>query len=319
MSQDTYISTKALAKLVEEKQPGDRVISFSQYSKYFTCPKSWEINYIQKVKESDESIHLVFGQAIHSVIQDWLKMIYTESVRKANEMDLHKMLLAAMTKEYAERKEKFGKHFSTPAELASFYNDGCAILDYLRKKRGSYFTTRKVKLIAIEFPVMAQVHEDYPTIKLTGFIDLIFYDEDLLKYIIIDIKTSTKGWNDYKKKDETTTDQVLIYKGHFAKLLNVDISKIDVKYFIVKRKIDPDSLWVQKRIQEFSPSNGKVSLNRVSKNLRKFVEQCFNYDGTYKTDKTYPAIAGKNFKNCLFCKYDTREDLCPRSNRICNE
>lgn len=313
----TFISDPKLANKVEVKKEGDRSISFSQYTKYFKCPRSWELNYILKIKEQKESIDLVFGQAMHTVIQAWLKVIYTESVRKSTEMDLNKMLLAEMSKEYSERKEKMQGHFSTPEELASYFNDGVEILAYLQKKRTTYFSTKKVKLIAIEFPVVAPVHEDYPTIKLIGYIDLIFYDEDLKKYFIIDIKTSTRGWNDYKKKDEFTTDQVLIYKWHFAKLLNTDINNIAVTYFIVKRKIDPDSLWPQKRIQEFSPSNGKVSLNRVSKNLKKFIEECFNYDGSYKVDKIYPAFGGKNLKNCLWCPYDTREDLCPKNNRIC--
>ena len=317
-STGTYIYKPSLEKKIPIiDKDKHRVVSFSQYTKYFKCPKSWELRYIKKHKESKESIDLVFGQAMHSVIQEWLKVIYTETVKKANLMDLSKMLLQTMTSEYGERKAKQGEHFSTPEELSSYFNDGVEILNYLVKKRTRYFTTKKMTLIAIEFPVAASIHENYPTIKLNGFIDLIFLDENSGKYYIIDLKTSTRGWNDYKKKDELTTDQVLIYKKYLADLLQVDISLIVVSYFILKRKLQADSLWPQKRIQEFSPSSGKVSLNRVNKNLRKFVEDCFNTDGSYNTEKNYPAMAGKNYYNCVFCPYDEREDLCPKNNRIC--
>ena len=42
----TFISDPKLANKVEVKKEGDRSISFSQYTKYFKCPRSWELNYI---------------------------------------------------------------------------------------------------------------------------------------------------------------------------------------------------------------------------------------------------------------------------------
>lgn len=317
--ESTFISRPGLAKKIQKlnsNNDGIKSISYSQYSKYFKCPRAWELNYIHKIKEPSESIDLVFGQAMHTVIQLWLKTIYTDSVKKADALNLNELLMAEMASEYKLRKEKMNGHFSSPEELTSYYRDGVEILNYLKKKRTAYFSTKKTELVAIEMPINMNLHEDY-NIKLIGFIDLVFYHENSETYSVIDIKTSTRGWGDYKKKDPMTTDQVLLYKKYITDLLDIDISKVEVVFFILKRKLNEDSMWPQKRIQEFSPSSGKVSMNRISKNLHRFIEECFNPDGSYRTDKIYPATAGTKFQNCTFCIYDSNEEVCPKSKRIC--
>lgn len=313
----SQVFDKKLKSLIKEKSDGT-IISFSQYSKYFKCPKSWELTYIKKHKIPSESIDLVFGQSMHSVIQEWLRTIYTESVKKANLMDLNRMLLDNMKSEYILRKEKMGNHFCTPEELTSYYHDGIEILNYLKKKRSAYFTTKKVSLVAIEYPINMNIHKDY-AVNLIGYLDLIFKEEYDNSYHIIDIKTSTRGWNDYKKKDQLLTDQLLLYKKYLVDELGMEVDKVNITYFILKRKIDVNSLYPQKRIQEFRPSSGKVSMNRISKQLNQFVTECFNPDGTYNIDRIYPPMAGYNMKNCMFCPFNDREDLCPKEKRICNE
>lgn len=312
---DSFINNNKFKKLVTEDFRG-RQISFSQYGKYFKCPASWKLSYIDKIKISSESIDLVFGQAMHTVIQSWLKVIYTQTVKKANEMDLNKMLLDNMKSEYLSRMKKQGAHFSTPEEMSSYFNSGVEILNYLKKKRTAYFSTKHTELIAIEYPLCYIVDEKNPNIRFTGYVDLIFYNKQSKKYTVIDLKTSGTGWSDYKKKDDLTTDQLLIYKKILADILKVDPASIDIIYFILKRKINEDSLWPQKRIQEFSPASGTISLKRIEKRLQEFVSQCFTETGDFNVKRHYPAMAGNNMKNCLFCSYNT-EQLCPTKDRIC--
>jgi len=316
-SESTIILDKKLIKLCPNETHDKKTISYSQYSKYIKCPKSWELRYIHKHYSTKESVDLVFGQAMHTTIQKWLHVLYSVSVKKANEMDLSSILLTNMKSEYSARMEKSPDHFSSSEQLASYYSDGVSILNYLKKKRTLYFTTKKFKLAAIEYPVQLKIHPDFD-ILLNGFLDLIFIDETDNSYLIIDIKTSARGWNDYKKKDTVTTDQILVYKKFLCSLLGVDINKINVTYLILKRKLNEDSLWPQKRVQEFSPSNGKLSLSRVEKQFKQFIEECFNKDGSYNTERKYPAFSGIKKMNCLYCPYNTQEDLCPSSNRIEN-
>ena len=51
------------------------------------------------------------------------------------------------------------------------------------------------------------------------------------------LKTSTMGWNKWQKKDENKTQQLLLYKQFYSKMYNHPIEKIEVEYFIVKRKL----------------------------------------------------------------------------------
>lgn len=312
---ETIIFDKKIEKNVKLKTPQDNIVSFSQYSKYLKCPRSWYLNYIEKIKISNESIELVFGQAMHTTVQHWLTILYTKTIKAATEFDFESFFMNELKTEYIVRKEKHGSHFSTPEELASYYNDGIQTLKYLIKKHSVYFSKKKMRLIAIEMPLLCEILPSHPTVKFNGFIDLIIYSEFDNKYYLIDLKTSTKGWNAYKKKDILTTDQLVLYKYYISKQFNIPLESIEIKYFILKKKIDEDSLWPQKRIQEFSPSDGSVSINRVRKNIEKYVSECFNRDGTYNVNRQYPAYSGVGERNCMFCIYDQSEN-CPKSNRI---
>lgn len=294
----------------------DKMVSFSQFSKYRKCPRSWELYYVRKKRFPDESIHLVYGTAMHTTIQAFLHTCYTQSVKAANAMDLHQILLEELKSEYKDRLEKCdGVHFSTKEELGTFWMDGCAILDFLKKKRTLYFSTKGTKLMAIELPLLVSPDPNRPTIKLQSHLDLIFYDTDLKKYTIFDIKTSTRGWNEKKRKDKTTTDQLVLYKKLFCDKFGIDPKQVDVVYFILRQKIDPDSLWPIKRVSEFKPASGNVSMKKVMRAFHEFLDDCFDENGQY-LDKKHPAIAGKFLYNCRFCPYDEHEDLCPRDNRI---
>lgn len=294
----------------------DKLVSFSQFAKYRKCPRSWELHYVRKKRFPDESIHLVYGTAMHTTIQMWLHTCYTKRVKDGNAMDLHQLLLDELKREYMERvKKNNGEHFSSKEELGTFWMDGCAILDFLKRKRTTYFSSKNTKLMAIELPMIVEPDPDRPNIRLQSHLDLIFYDTVSKKYTIIDLKTSTRGWGKKKRKDKNTTDQLVLYKKLFCDKFGIDPKQVDVVYFILRQKIDPDSLWPIKRVSEFKPSNGNVSMNRVIRDFDEFLNDCFDEDGQYK-DKKHPAIAGKFFYNCRFCPYDEHEDLCPKENRI---
>ncbi len=98
-------------------------------------------------------------------------------------------------------------------------------------------------------------------------------------------------------------------------MYDLPYDRVDVEYFIVKRKIDLDSLYPQKRIQVFAPSNGKLTIKKLEKEFLDFLRTCFNEDGTY-IDRKHPAIAGENYYNCRFCVFNENEELCPKSDRI---
>ena len=59
-----------------------------------------------------------------------------------------------------------------------------------------------------------------------------------------------------------------------------------------------------KRVQKFSPINGKPSINKVVNNLNQFLQESF-IDGEYNTDHTY--IQRPSKKNCKYCEFNQTE------------
>ena len=67
-------------------------ISYSQLSMYGDCPLRWKLNYVDKLSVSEPSIHLLFGTAMHEVIQTWLEVMYHDSVKNSNKLNLEQRL-----------------------------------------------------------------------------------------------------------------------------------------------------------------------------------------------------------------------------------
>lgn len=274
-------------------------ISYSQTLSYNTCPHQWALSYVKGLQVYKPSIHTVFGTALHEVVQEWLTELYEGSVKKATEMNLGVLLEEKLYTIYAQEKEKYGEHFSSSAELSEFHNDGVEILKYIKKKRSAYFGTKYLKLVGVEIPLLYQLADN---IFFKGYIDIVLYDVQDNRYIIFDIKTSTSGWSEYAKKDDKKIAQLLLYKEFLAKQFSIDVEKVDVKYFIVKRKVPDDPMYpsMGRRIQEFIPPSGKIKRGQATNALSKFIEDAFDKEGKY-VDKDYEQRPSKS--NCMFCNY----------------
>lgn len=312
--------TKGIFGLCANKGLGDgeRLVSWSQYTRYKKCPKQWKLRYIDKHKILDQSIYLVYGTAMHEVIQKYLYVMYTDSVKAADSLNLQEMLGSELRKEYMKSYEESGVHFSDPVELSRYYEYGTQILKFLRKKRRRYFNSKTMELIGIELPIFNEPHPNYPKVKMQQYLDLVFYDKTVKKYTIIDIKTSTKGWNKWKRREKLTTDQVVLYKYYFCEMFDIDPKNVDVEYFILRNIVDEDAEYPPPRISQFKPSNGSISLKRVSKEFKEFIEEVFNEGGEYNKDRVYHGFRGRNNFNCRYCPYNEMHDLCPPENRIDN-
>lgn len=300
---------------IREPQQGERKISYSQYAMYDKCPKQWELAYVRNLREFTQSIHTLFGTAFHETLQAYLTTMYEKTAKAADELDLNNMLLSTMRELYKEAVEKMGEHFSNKFELMEFYEDGVAILDFIKRHRGKYFSAKHEELVGIELPIYYPADED-KGIFMLGYLDVVLRDKRTDEIVIIDIKTSTMGWNKYQKADKLKLSQLVLYKEYFAKQYGWDVEKIKVKFMIVKRKLIEGAMFPQKRVQEVIPASGKPTRNKLLKSIESWINTCFNNEGEYNTEKEYPAIAGKNKKNCKYCDFALRDELCPMANRI---
>ena len=275
-------------------------ISYSQLSMYSECPLRWKLNYVDKLRVSESNIYLIFGTAMHEVLQTYLEIMYYDSVKNANFLNLEEMLRDKLIEQFKKAEETDGKTPCTKEDLQEFFQDGCDILDFFKKKRGEYFSRRGYKLIGCEVPIDVELKKN---INMIGYIDIVILDEIHNTLKIYDIKTSTMGWNKWQKKDENKTQQLLLYKQFYSKQYNHPIDKIEVEYFIVKRKLWEKAMFPQKRVQKFSPASGKPSLNKVANRLDIFLNEAFTDDGEKKDDM----VATPSKKACRWCEFNQTE------------
>ena len=299
---------KGLVKKVWESKIKQRPskykhISYSSLSTYNKCPKLWELQYLRGEVPFKQNIYTCFGTAMHETIQEWLTVMYHDKVKAANDMNKHQLLYSNMIKAYKQGKAQNGhEHFSNQDELTKFWIDGKHILDFLQKKRGGYFSTRNTMLAGVETLLYQEIK---PGVVFKGLVDLVFYHPNTDRWTIMDIKTSTRGWSPEYKKNPNLTAQVILYREFFSKQFGIDKDKIDVQFFIVKRRVPVDAEFaiMQRRVQEFSPASGPRKTKQVIESMNKFIKDVIDENGKY-IDKEYECSSplGKCKDCCEFVK-----------------
>jgi len=273
-------------------------VSYSSISTYAKCPKLWEMQYLRNQVPFTQNIYTCFGTAMHETIQEWLTVMYHDSVKNANNINLDKLLYANLVKSYKQGRAMMkGEHFSTADQLQEFWLDGKHILNFLSKKRAAYFSTKSMMLAGVETLLYQEIK---PGVMFKGLVDLVFYHPNNDTWTIIDIKTSTSGWRDKQKKNPNLTAQVILYKEFFAKQFGVDKDKINVEFFIVKRRVpaEADYAIMQRRVQEFRPNAGPRKTKQVITQMNNFIADVINEEGEY-VDKEYKCT--NPFGKCEHC------------------
>jgi hypothetical protein len=316
MKQGNYINP--VYKLsIRDAESVPRRISYSQWSMWEKCPRQWKLAYIDGLAPFQASIDTCFGTAFHETLQYYLTVMYTESVKRADALDLRGILTNKLREEYTRNvTDSGGEHFSNPLQLAEYLEDGVAILEWFKKRRATYFSTKDWELVGIEIELCEPASERNPSVYWYGFIDVVLRHVPTNTIHILDIKTSRSGWNKHQKSDSVKAAQLVAYKNYFSRQFGVPQENITVEFFIVKRKLIEDSMFPQKRVQQFKPAAGTVTQKKIQRQIDTFVESCFEADGTKKADGNYPAVAGKGDKHCKYCPFKTDYENCPREGRI---
>ncbi len=281
-----------------------RSVSYSQFSMWSKCPHQWYLTYVEKKQPYQASIHTVFGTAFHETLQQYITVMYEQSGAAADKMDLESLFQERFREVYASEYKAAGTHFTNAEEMADFFDDGIAMLKWIKARRNKIFTIRRMKLLGIELPLLLKVANN---IYYKAFIDFALYDEDLNKVYIYDIKTSTRGWSDSEKRDDQKTAQVLLYKEYFAKQFGWDVEQIEVEFFIVKRKIYEKAEYPIPRVQSFKPASGKTKRRQTIERFEDFIKDCFDEFGKPQI-KSYIKNIGESA--CKWCPYNNNNELC---------
>jgi len=286
----------------------EKAISYSQLSMYRSCPQKWALQYRDGHYTSESSIHMTFGTAIHETIQNYLDVMYEKSGAEADRMDLESYFEERFRKTYLkDYKSNKNVHFSDPVEMKEFFDDGVEILKYFKKKRNQYFSKKGWHLVKCELPLLISPNSAYKNVLYRGYLDVVLYHEPTNTIKIIDIKTSTRGWQDKEKKNEDKQFQLILYKKFFAEQHNFPVDNIDIEFFIVKRKLFESEEYVIPRIQLFKPASGKIKMSRAEKAMNEFIGEVFTSEGKFKEEMFVP---NPSKFNCTFCPFKDKKDLC---------
>lgn len=283
-------------ELIEKKR-----VSFSQYSVYLKCPHKWELDYVQDKREKDQTVHTTFGTAIHYAIQNYLTQYFGGTFKNPTNRSISDIVYNDFVSKFTETYQEVENQ--SKDEFTEFCIDGRHILYELFKPDvfQKYFSKDDYELVGIEVPLNADLINN---VEFVGFIDVLLKYKATNRYKIIDIKTSSAGWNKYTKEDEGKYVQLLLYKHVYSNRFKVNEEDIDVEFFIVKRRITQSSNYFasNSRIQTFVPSNGKRIIRTSITKFVDFLNDGFNPDGSYKTNH-FIQNPGPYNKNCKYCQY----------------
>ena len=277
------------------KEVKQKTVSHSQFSIWFTCPHKFFHDYILHEKVFEDSIHMSFGTAIHEAIQLYLQTLYTIGEKEAEAIDVITTFIDAFKREVEKKKIPH-----TPADFEEFVDDGKNIISEFKDpvNRMRYFPRDKWEWVGIELEINEPL---FNNVNLTARLDLVLKEKSSGNIRIVDLKTSGRGWQ-YEKEDFTKTSQLVLYKAIYSKKYNIPLSKINVEFFILKRKIYENARYEQSRIQIFKPSAYQKDVSQVIEEFSKFVKHCFTPEGIHNINQKYPKIPNKG-KNCRYCPY----------------
>ena len=271
-------------------------VSYSQFSTWYSCRYKFYLDRVKGLRTFEDNVSTCFGTAMHEAIQLYIETLYKKSAKDADKHDLNDVFRKAFDRELNDKKVTI-----TNEMHEEYYFDSDNIITAFTNtaNRIKHFPSNKYEFIGIEDEIIMPIKNN---VEFICYIDVVLKEKSSGRYRIIDIKTSTSGWNNYQKQDEAKISQLLLYKTFFSRKYNVDMNMIDVEFFILKRKLWENYAYPQSRIQTFVPKNNQQTVAKAINIFAEFVTECFTPEGKFIEDvKVYLKNPGKAKKNCKYC------------------
>lgn len=263
-------------------------ISYSELSKYMECGHRHFLDKVLHLEPFETSIHLIFGNAIHSAFEMGVKKGLTKEQRIAH---FRYKFTKDMNDEMKEHPD-FNK-------LDEFTLQGENIIKILSIEK----MIEKYEVISAEEPLYEKLHAQY---RFKGFIDLVLRNKENLRYLIIDYKTSTEPWDvNKKKKDEVFMNQMRLYKYFYARKFSIPMNMIDCKYIVLNRL-------KSKKLPELGfGSIQPVEIYSNIEDIEKSIMMVGNVMKSIHIDRIFPKVKlTGNSKGCFFCPHKNNPTLC---------
>lgn len=222
-------------------------ISFSELKIWNDCPFKHKLIYIDKVKEFKGSEHTAFGTAMHYVCENLVIDPKTKCMDLFNSKFIEELKLLKDSNIELDKKL-----------VNSMRIQASQIVNYILPALKNTFNNFEV--VSVEEELMEKINDD---LHFKGFIDLVIKKDDM--YHVIDWKTCSWGWDSKRKADRMTTYQLTLYKYFFALKHNIDPSKIDTHFALLKRTAKKNN------VEIFKVTSGAKKTDNALKLLNKSI------------------------------------------------
>ena len=193
-------------------------ISYSELRDWKFCSNYHKLTRIDGLAGFTGNEYTAFGTSMHSVCDK--KMLNEQ-------FDEEAYFLSEFEKNISELDDNLE---IKPNLIESMRDAGARIIPHIipvvQEKFGNY------EVVSTEEKIMVPIEGTNYNFK--GFIDLVIKTEDG-RYHVIDWKTCSWGWDMRKRTDPMVTYQLTLYKKFFAQKHNIDPSKIDTHFILLKR------------------------------------------------------------------------------------
>lgn len=248
--------------------------SYSEVAIWMECGWRHKLQYLEKTDLEPKNIHLVFGTAVHGIME-----IYFNEKRLPSSEEVVEMFDVLMKKEEVVLGEKDG----TMKEWQDKLVDIAATVSQWFEEEFKPYT-----FVSCEELIYEDI--DGTDRKFKGYIDLIIKVLDKNgdeKYLIIDFKTANVSWPKTKRQDKKKLFQLYLYKKYWGEKNNIPVDDIIGCYILVKKNTKQGEIAFEKFFVDITPEMLEEAQNTIIKMMK------------YLKKKLYI----KNFKSCFFCPY----------------
>ena len=251
-------------------------ISFSELKNWKECPYRHKLIYVDKLPHFEGNEFTAFGTAIHTVCEQ------TIPNNSKNPLKIFEKNFSNELKILTDNGKKLNDGL-----VKDMQNQAIPICEQVLPAVKNYFG--KFKVVSVEEEILEPITEfDSYNRKFKGFIDMVIKTTDD-KYHIIDWKTCSWGWSRDKKSNPMTSYQLTYYKNYFSKKHNIDPSKIETYFVLLKRTAKKQNVEVYRVTSGFK---------KIDNSLKVLQNAVINIEkGNYI----------KNRLNCKYCKFHKTE------------
>ncbi|MDD5178368.1 MAG: PD-(D/E)XK nuclease family protein [Candidatus Nanoarchaeia archaeon] len=226
--------------------------SASSINVYKQCPRKYYYQYIKELP-TKKSIHLIRGNIVHSVLEEFFKIDINEISKENFDFELRMVTLDLLKKHWLDKKgdifevvspkEKIGFYFEETREMI-----GCWINDLLDKLEPDNLVESFNKLKPkTEVEVVSDKY------KVRGYIDAVFDEEG----IILDYKTSNKDYITEEYKLQLAIYSLLFYEkyGKMPSKAGINFLRFGEEYILVDKELIEFAKNEVKKIHKLTQSN----------------------------------------------------------------